>query len=230
MRNPNPAFAAALTGARDRGILPRKFFWVTVRDRVDGSEEEVGLWSGDDTITVDVISGQTGLPVTRTYVGGVDLQVGNIPRVSDMTIQTIDVSVSAIDSTVQLMVRGYDARLAPVEIHTGVLDPDTRLPVSPAEVEFLGQIDEAPIETAAVGGESRIPFAVRSDGILMLTRTNPKKRSYEAQKRRQGDEWGLYANSVGTWRVPWGEEAQGTPPASSRSKFDEKFFSGMRKT
>lgn len=209
MRNVNPAFAAALVGARDRGIVPRKFFWATVRDRGTGSAVEVGFWNGDDTVTLDVISGQTGLPVTRTYVGGVDLQVGNIPRVSDMTVQTISVSMSAIDLTVQQMVRSYNARLAPVEIHTGLLDPDSRLPVSPAEVEFLGQIDEAPIETAAVGGESRIPFAVRSDGILMLTRTNPKKRSYEAQKRRQGDEWGLYANSVGTWRVPWGEELQG---------------------
>ncbi|MFC6490906.1 hypothetical protein [Nitratireductor sp. GCM10026969] len=208
MRDASPAFVSALIRAREEGILPPKFVWARVKDRGTGDIVETGFWSGDDTVTLDVISGQTGLPETRTYIGGADLQVGSIPRVSNLTIQTVDVSLSAIVPEVQQMVRGYNARLAPLEIHTGLLDPDTRMVVSPPEIEFLGQIDEAPIETAAAGGESRVRFSVRSDAILMLTRKNPRKRSYEGQKRRQNDQIGRYANVVRTWQIPWGMEVQ----------------------
>ncbi|WP_274426743.1 hypothetical protein [Chelativorans sp. YIM 93263] len=223
MRDSDPAFVAALQRAREEGILPPKFLWARVKDRVTGAVVERGFWSGDDTVMLEVISGQTGMPEMRTYVGGADLQVGSIPRVSNLTIQTIDVSLSAILPEVQEMVRGYNARLAPVEIHTGLLHPDTRMAVSPPEIEFLGQIDEAPIETAATGGESRVRFSVRSDGILMLTRKNPRKRSYEGQKRRQNDQLGRYSNVVRTWQIPWGMEIQNDKPPTSSSELAARF-------
>lgn len=150
----------------------------------------------------------TGLPVQRTYVGGVNLDIEEIPRVSDLTIQTVNISLSAIAGVTQQLVRTYDARLAKVEIHTGLLSTVSRNPVDEPEIEFLGEIDEAPIETGAVGEDSLITLAVRSDAIAMLTRTNPRRRSHEGQKRRLGDEFGRYSNVVGTWRVAWGTKGQ----------------------
>lgn len=208
MRSAGSATVAALTTARDKGLVPRRFFSATVRDRDTGDPVAVNLWSGDRTFTLDVISGVTGDAETRTYLGGVNLDIGDIPRVADLTIQTVEVAMSAIAGVCQQLVRGYDARLARVEIHIGLLDPVSRVPVDPPEIEFLGEIDGAPIETGRAGGESLIRLQVRSDAIGMLTRTNPRKRSHEGQRRRSGDEFGRYANSVGTWSVAWGQELQ----------------------
>lgn len=208
MRSVSPAFVTALTEATTRGIVPRRFLRASVKDRDTGEIVHMDFWTGDENITVDVISGVTGAAETRTYIGGVGLKIGNIPRTADLTIQTVEVSLSAIPVECQALVRTYDARLAKAEINVGLLDPATRLPVSDPVIEFLGEIDGAPIETGAAGEESLINFQVRSDAIAMLTRTNPRKRSHEGQKRRLDDEWGRYANSVKSWQVPWGMESR----------------------
>jgi len=208
MRSSSAATIAALAAAPDQGLVPRDFVWVTAKDRDTGLPVEIGFWSGDYPITIDVISGTTGAEVERDYIGGVNLQVGDIAYVSDLSIQSVDVKLSAISDDVQQLVRGYDPRLAQVEIHSGFLDTTTRQPVDPPEIDFLGEIDGSPIETAATGGDSSITLKVRSDAISMLTRTNPRRRSHEGQKRRSGDEFARYANATGTWQVPWGVERQ----------------------
>lgn len=199
----------ALTNARDTGIVPRQFFWITVKDRTTGNPVTFGLWTGDDTVSIDVISGTTGLPVTRSYGGGVNLKIGDIPRVSDLTIQTIEVEFSAIAPVCQEIVRTYDPRLAKVEIHAGFLSAVTRLPVDEPEIDFLGEVVGAPVKTGSVGGESLIKLEIVSDAISMLSRKNPRKRSYEGQKRRDGDEFGKYGNAAKTWRIFWGEREVG---------------------
>lgn len=200
---------AALAGARSAGLVPRDLVWLTVRAFDTGAPSSFGLWSGDDTLDIAVISGTTGAPVTRTYIGGVNLDVGEIVETADLTVQAIDISLSAIAPTVQAIARGYDTRLASVEIHSLMLDPATRLPVDEAEIMFLGAIDDAPMPTAAAGGESVMKFTAIDDGMLMLTRTSAAKRSDERQQGRDGDRLNRYSNVVGNWQVFWGDTAQG---------------------
>jgi hypothetical protein len=202
--------AALLANARDTGIVPIDMFWITVKRRDNGDPVNFGLWTGDDTADLDVISGTTGLTVSRTYHGGVNLDIPEIPRVSDLTIQSVDVSFSAIAEVCKSIVFEHDPRLAKVEIHSAWLDPASRLLVDPAEIDFLGEVDGAPVERGAVGGESMVRMTVVSDAIRMLTRRNPRKRSFEAQKRRSGCKFAEYSNAVGTWRVFWGEKEVGT--------------------
>ncbi len=45
MRNVNPAFMSALPQARDRGIVPRRFLFVTAKDRATGAPAGIGLWT-----------------------------------------------------------------------------------------------------------------------------------------------------------------------------------------
>lgn len=204
MRNISVANQLALGNARDKGLVPRQFFWITVKDRSTGDPVEIGLWSGDDDVEVDVISGATGSEATRTYSGGVNLEIGDIVRVSDLTIQSIDVKFSAIADICKSIVFEHDCRLAKVEIHSAWLDTATRELTDAAEIEFLGEVDGAPVTTGSVGQESMIEMKIVSDAISMLARKNPRKRSYEGQKRRNGDEFGKYRNSVSTWNVKWG--------------------------
>lgn len=195
----------ALAQARDKGIAPRGFFWITAKSFETGDPASFGLWTGDDTIEVDVLSGVTGAVETRTYTGGVNLEIGDIVRTSDLTIQNVEVKFSAIAPICQEIVRAFDVRLAKVEIHTGWLDIETRGIADLPEVDFLGEVNGAPIDTGAAGEESMTTLNIVSDAISMLMRTNPSKRSYEGQKRRDGDEFGLYSNTVKAWRIFWGE-------------------------
>jgi len=204
VRNISVANQLALSNARDNGLVPRQFFFITVRDRSTGDPIEIGIWTGDDDITLDVISGTTGLAVERTYYGGLNLEIGEIVRVSDLTIQSVEVSFSAIAAVCKSIVFGHDPRLAKVELHAGWLDSATRAFSDEPEIDFLGEVDGAPVSTAQVGGDSMITLKIVSDAISMLARKNPRKRSYEGQKRRDGDEFGKYRNSTKTWNVRWG--------------------------
>lgn len=205
MRSSSPSTVAALAAARSMGIVPRRLVWLKVRDRSDASVFEVGLWSGDYPVSFTVLSGDTGLPVTRTYIGGVGLNVGDINRVSDLTIQSVDVSMSAIANAAQEIVRGYEPRLARVEIHTCLFDPATRQPADDPEVDFLGVVDGLDIGTAASGGESDVTLKVVSEAILMLSRVNPARRSDNFHRTRSGDRVSRYSSAVGNWHVDWGE-------------------------
>lgn len=206
MRDPDAAFLAALEAAPDFGIVPQQFVWIEAKNRATGALETIGLWTGDEPVTVDVISGTTGGLVSRSYIGAVNLVVPSIPRVANLTNNRIAISMSQIADTAQLLVREYEPRLARVEIHDGLIDPATRALVSAPEITFIGVVDGTPIATPAVGGEGAIEMDLVSDAMAMLTRTNPAKRSHEHQKRRSAsDTFAVYAGTVGEWQIWWGE-------------------------
>lgn len=206
MRNSNTTFNNAMAVAQDTGLAPRQFVYVkNVKPFAAGAALSFGFWTGDEDAIFTVIDGETGLPVDRTYYGAVNMVVDNIPRVSDMTIQSISISVSQIATATELLVRGYDVRLAKVEIHEMALDPDSHLPISNPEVIFLGQIDGAPIETPAVGEDGAITFSINSDAMSMLSRVNPRKSSFQSQRRRSDDRFGKYAGTVKNWPIKWGQ-------------------------
>lgn len=207
MKSSNTTFNNAMAVAQDTGIIPRQFIYVkNVKPFGGGAAQSFGLWTGDDDATFTVIDGETGLPVDRDYFGAVNMVIDHIPRVSDLTIQSIEIQVSQIATVTELLVRGYDVRLARIEIHEMALDPASRLPISNPEVVFLGQIDSAPIETPSVGDDGVITFSINSDAMSMLSRVNPRKSSYQSQKRRLDDRWGKYAGTVKNWPIKWGPQ------------------------
>lgn len=206
MKNLDINFIAALSQARDRGLVPRQLLYITAKEIATGEPAEIGYWTGDEDIEITVVSGITGSLVTRTYYGAVNLRLPSLPRVSDLTIQTLAIDITSIAPIVQEALRAYDLRLAKCEIHDGLLSVDSRLFVANPHISFLGEIDGSPIDTGAVGQQSRASLKIVSDAISMLTRVNPKKSSYEAQKRRENDQFGKYSSTIKTWRIPWGQK------------------------
>lgn len=207
MRSGDAAFITALGNAKTDGLVPRRFLYVKAKSRdVEPVAFNVGFWTGDDNIEVTVTDGTTGAPELRTYIGlGTGLRIPKIPRVSDLTIQTLMVSLSQLNATVNLLVRENTVRFAKADIHEGLLSTVTRNLVSAPEIAFLGEIDGDPIETPKAGEEGSIQFEIVSDAIRALTRTNPAKRSYEMQHRRSDDEFGKYSNVMKNIEVVWGE-------------------------
>lgn len=207
MRNIDANFLEALVAAPQDGLIPRKFVSFKVKDRDSGALSYLNVWSGDEDITLNVTSGETGASVSRTYVGKGALQgVGEITLSSDMTVQQVDIELSQIADVDLAIVFEYDVRFAKVEVHEMAFDVDTRQPAAEPPCVFYGEVDGAPVNIPAVDGEGSISIKCVSDAITMLTRTNTAKSSYNQQKRRSGDEWGKYSNVVANWGIAWGEK------------------------
>lgn len=186
------------------GIIRRNFVWITAKNRTSGAEETMGLWNGDHDITINVISGITGLSTARDYVGcGPLLGIGPIPLVSDLTVRTVTVSLSPIDAAVEQAIRGYDPRQGKIEIHRGFYSLDNQIIVAPPIPRFVGRINKSPINTPAAGGEGSIEIECVSDS-RELTRINPAKKSDETQKLRSGDRFRKYTTVAGEVSIFWG--------------------------
>ncbi|RWR08530.1 hypothetical protein [Paenirhodobacter populi] len=202
MRIYDAAFAASLTAAREDGIAPVYFFWCVGKDRDTGVARPVGLWSGDEDITV-TLTQPDGTTVSRVYVGGCNLDIPDgLPMVADLTDNPVTVTLSQIADAAQLLVRGYDVRMAYCEIHAttragGVF-------TAALQLQWVGIVDEGPISTPAVGGDGGISLSVRSEIMWQLTATNPAKSSDSHQKRRNpNDQFAKYSAIAAAWQEQW---------------------------
>lgn len=198
----NSAFAASLTAARDGQIAPVYFLYVQAKDRDTGDTQPVGIWSGDEDITINV-EAPDGTTVSRTYYGGCNLDIPDgIPYVADLTDNPVRVSISQIADTDQILVRGYDVRLAYCEIHVTTWTGGALTSVP--QLQWVGIVDEAPISTPAAGSEGNISFSIRSEIMSQLTLTNPAKSSDSHQKRRRStDQFCKYSGTVKSWNIQW---------------------------
>lgn len=189
------------------GVIPRNFVWITAKDRETGTLESIGFWDGLDSVDVTVVSGTTGALEERTYhAWGALLQIDRIQRAPELSIRTIRIGLSQVSEAVQQVFRGYDARLAPVEVHRGFLNPETRLLLAPPVPRFIGWINKAPLTTPKAGEEGGVSVEVVSH-VRMLTRTNPGRRSDNTQRQRGGDRFRRYAGTAAEWEFWWGEKS-----------------------
>lgn len=201
MQTLHPNFIASLQASRDEGIEPVYFFWVRGRNRSTGASEAIGLWSGDEDI-MQAVEAPEGGTVSRAYLGGCNLQAGEIAYVADLTDNPITVSMSQIADASQQLVRGYDVRLAYCEIHS-----TTKIGgafSSQPQLQWIGIVDDVLIATPEVGGDGQMGLSVRSELMAQLTAINPAKSSDSHQKRRQaGDRFSEYSGAIKARSIQW---------------------------
>lgn len=198
--------AAEISAIQARTVVAREFLWVTARNRDTGAPESRGLWNEVFDATVQVRDGRTGAIESRAFHGvGGALAIGPVPLTSDITVRTVEIALPHIDDVVELLVRGFDVRGAPMQAYRGYLDPATRALVAPAKARFVGYVDGAPIVTPAEGGEGSVTINCVST-TRELTRTTPDVRSHESQLARTGGTDHFYADAgvVGQWEMIWG--------------------------
>ncbi len=206
MRDRSIEFVTACQDAAEKGFVPRIAVFFSARNRANGAVETLGLWTGSEDRTLVVKRPSDGVAETRAYYGGKIKSIGEIERRSDMDVRTATITLHHIKDAATLLVRTYDVRNAPVEIHEVLFDPQTGAQIV-GEIEFEGIVAEAPIRTPRKGEEGAITIKAVSRVMADLARTNPAKASYEEQKKRSGDEWNLYAGVVESWQLPWGRSA-----------------------
>lgn len=194
-------------------IAKRVLIWVTARNRTTGDPETLGLWNGgyDRSFTIDGSA--------RSYVGaGALMGVPPLASQAGLTVRMQRLTLSPIDDTVAALIRTYDTRLAPIEIHRASFDPVTTALVSEPHRVFKGMVDELEIPVEA-GGATRCEMTVASSARY-LTRTLTLKRSDASQQLRSGDRFLRYADVSGEVDVYWGERrasvgASSNGPSSS---------------
>lgn len=205
MRGSDNATVNALSAARTKGLAPRSLVTIKAKALVDSTPELFCFWDGVLPVDIEVVGGATGLLEQRPFAAdGALLKVSSIRLTSDLTIRPATFQLNPLHPRVALMMKNYDVRLAPVEIHRAALDVDTRLPVAPPRCRFLGFMEIPKRVKPKVNEEGSLTFNCISETV-QLVRINPAKRSDESQKLRQGDRMMKYAEVAHEWEFPWGE-------------------------
>lgn len=201
MRILDPTSTAYL--ASRTGVASRHMVHVIARNRTTGAQEALGLWQGDDHLTITM--GGTN----RTYFGaGGLIGVEPIRAGIGLEVRMLQIGLSPLTPEVAQLLRGYDARLAPAEVHRALLSLETgQLIAEPIRV-FRGWIDEVKIRTGEVGGtgEATVTLASAARGLtraLTLTRSDAEMR-----RRNSGDAFRRYTDIAGEVGVWWGEKRE----------------------
>lgn len=202
MRFFDPATLAALSGRE--GYHMHALVWVQARNRATGLPESLGLWTGDD-VAEFTIGGEV-----RSYVGvGEALQVPTIVQQAGYVVQMQRVAMGGLSAEAITLLRVYDPRFAPVEIHRAVFDPQSLALVAPPHLMFRGTVDEVTLPTPAKNSTVQAEIVVASSARAG-TRTLALRRSDEALRARSpADGFRKYiaiSNAVPVW---WGERREG---------------------
>lgn len=197
MRSYDAATLAALSTRA--GVVVRILVWVEARNRTTGLPETLGLWTGADDRAFTIGA------ATRTYAGaGGIMDIPPIKLQTGLAVRMLRLSLSPIATEVGDMIRTYDSRFAPIEIHRALFSPgDGSLIAEPHRV-WKGFIDEVEVKETATPGEATCEVAAVSSARL-LTRTLPLKASDASQQLRSGDRFRRYADVSGKVDVWWGE-------------------------
>lgn len=202
MKIVSPNTAAALAARR---LAPRDFLTITARDRATGGPVTVGFWSDLANVSALVVDPDTGAPLLRDFYGaGALISISDIPAVVGVSVQSVTITMSQLHEQVQDAVRLYDIKQARVEIHSGLLDPDSKKLVDPAEPIFVGFVDTVEIRTPRENEEGAA-ILICTSGTQELLRYNPATRSHEDQQvRAPGDAFFKDAAVCSEWRHNWG--------------------------
>ncbi|CUH67964.1 hypothetical protein TG4357_03311 [Thalassovita gelatinovora] len=181
-------------------------YWFKAKNRTTGAVETLGLWTGDDhqdfTIGGDV----------RTYYGaGTVAGTETLTYETGLSVRTHRIPFKGLKPEIEQLLKGYDPRLAPVEMHRVFYDPDTAQQIAPPTRIFTGSIDAAPVTVPAKGGTVKVEVAVVG-AARSLTIPLSLKKSDEVQKLRGGDRFRRYIDVSGQTDVWWGETRASTSP------------------
>jgi len=198
--------AGVVTALQARTLRARNLFWFTVKDRDTDAPTSLGLWNEVGTVTLNVIDAYTGSSTARTFYGaGSLIDIPDIPLTADLTVREIGITLNGIDDVVANAIRGYEPKLAPVQIYRALFNVNSWTLVAPAVPRFVGFIDTLTINTPPEGEFGSIAVKLVSQ-LRELTRANPDVRSDESQRARStGDRFFEYAEEVGEWKQWWGK-------------------------
>lgn len=198
MRSYDTATAAYLAG--QTAIVSHVLIWITAKNRSTGVAETIGFWTGDDHQSFTVGG------ASRLYYGAGDvLDVPPITYEAGVNVRMHTFGLASLSTEVAQALRGYEPRLAPVEVHRALFNANTLALVAPPHAVLTGWIDEATITTPEAGGQGGATITVAS-AARALTKTLPIFKSDAQQRRRSDDRFRRWVDVSGAVDVFWGSK------------------------
>ena len=197
MRSYGSATSAAL--AARTGLSINALLWITATNRSTGAAETIGFWDGADNETF-TIGG-----VNRIYYGaGSLIGIDAIIMTSGLNVQMQGITLSAISPEAEQAIRGYDMRLAPVEIHRAFFDPlSGNLLEEPTQM-FTGWCDTLPLTRSAQGGPFTGKMNIASSSRSLTRNLGATKSDASLRERSSTDAFRQYASIVKAVPYYWG--------------------------
>lgn len=203
------SFDSTTITALQSGALPIVDF-ITIRGKDgDGDPAVFNFWTGPDNVTLNVVSAIDGETESRNYIGGGALV--DVPAIVDgvgLDARSHEFGLNPLHSSILDMVNGNNIRVAVVELHRGIRNPDTWALVADPLPYFLGRVDGLSHDVGAADGdtpaEARMTLMVIGN-MIDLTKVSTALKSDEQQKLRSGDRIRRYADAAGSYPVAWGQ-------------------------
>lgn len=181
------------------GYDVRAMFWIQARNRATNVRESLGLWEGDDHQTIRIGS------ENRLYYGAGGLvSVEPIRAGVGLDVQMQSVTISGVPDEVVALLRNYDSRFAPVEIHRAMLYPLTGQLVGEPDRIFRGELDTLTVTTPEEGGSADVTITCASAAIFLTRRLVNMKSDAEMRRRSANDGFRQYAAIAGEVQIWWG--------------------------
>lgn len=201
------AFSSAIQNYLNdgRAIVAHQLVYFWAVNRTTQLTETIGFWTGieDVTLTVD---GQS-----RSYIGrGVFQGTEPIVRASGLDVRRLQMQIAAPSAEAEDLVKGYNLRFAPAQVHTAFFDAETRALVDAPVRDFKGVIDQVEFPTVAPGEMSYAQIELVSE-TRALTRVLAGKKSHQTHKANGGDGFRKYGDVSGSIPTPWGELRAAAP-------------------
>lgn len=205
------------------GVSSNSLVWITAKNRDTGDPESIGFWNGDDHQNF-TINGED-----RTYYAAGDLlDIEDIIAQVGVVVQTINVTLSGISDEVKQALKGYDARLAPVEIHTVEFDTATNVQIDDPDRVWKGSIDTVVWTEGTEGGESTVTVTIAGPARA-LTRPLTQKYSNASQRvRNSSDGFFKYTDVAGAADVFWGSKRAPSTAISTPTGNSAPFLKGSK--
>lgn len=194
-----PAPVLSLIASR-RVLVTRVLFWVVARDRATGLPAPAGFWGGEYQ-RVFTIRGEE-----RGYEGaGALTEALTTVAAKGLDVQRQEIRLAGIAPEVLSLIRLYDLRGAPFEVHVALFDPDTMQLAAEPHLEMEGAVETLEERRAKPGEEGGVTLRLAS-GMRRLTFTLPLTKSDEAQRMRGGDRFRRHGDISGSVPTVWGEK------------------------
>jgi hypothetical protein len=179
------------------GYAPRWLLYVRTRNRDTGAPFPIGLWNGDDSISLTI----GGNP--RSYFGAQGLfTVDPVIYGSGTLVRTQRVTLSGIAPEAEDMVRGFIIRGVEADLRLALFNP-VEMTLIESRRMFRGFVNKAPIVTPEMGGGSPAITLELASSMRLLTRTVAVKKTDQSQRLRQDDRFRRYGSIAAEVVTEW---------------------------
>jgi hypothetical protein len=179
-------------------VMPRWLLWIKAKNFGSLTPAPVGLWNGEDNLTFNING------TNRVYQGALSrFEVEPITYAAGLDVRSLQITLAANAPETEDVVRGFVIRLAEVELHLALLDPDTTNLID-VEPMFRGFINRAPLTTPAQGGGDTVTFEMVSRmRVLALPGPALRKTDQAMRLRNSNDAFRQYGSIASEVQTEW---------------------------